>query len=297
MPTWVPNWADAETAKPVGGTGEAGGYSYAEAEYERGGVLSATGVLFATILRADEMGFRDTHDTYDDMVDQICRFAPCNINHSPYVAGGTLIDTFCSTICANKFSNTTRPPRPLYPQFEKSRDFLLAILEDRSRTVTYTPGGDVAICLNFVSDLYYRRSFITTEEGYIGLAPKATKPGDLVCVLLGCPKPLVLRPTPDLQYQVIGECYVHGLGDAQAFLGPLPENWQSVHIYDEEWKIYVWAFMDKETGNTQYSDPRMEKGDQIVKDSVRNADGSETLEVTSGMLQRRGVKVHIFDLI
>ena len=297
MPTWVPNWAVTETATPVRGFGEACGYSYAEAEYESGGVLSATGVISATILSAEEMGFRDAHDTNDEIVDEIRSFAPRNSEHSPYIAGGSLIDAFCSTICANVFTNMTWPPHPVYPQFEKSRDFLLAILEDSSRTFTYTPGSDVSLYLGLVLELCHKRSFITTEEGYIGLAPEASKPGDQICVLLGCKKPLVLRPTPDLQYQVVGECYVHGLGDAEALLGPLPENYQSVHIYDEELKLYFWAFMDKETGNTQYQDPRMEKGGQMVKAPRHHLDGSEVLEVNSEMLWRRGVQVQKFDLI
>lgn len=55
--------------------------------------------------------------------------------------------------------------------------------------------------------------------------------------------------------------------------------------------------MDKETGNTQYSDPRMEKGGEMVETSMRNPDGSVPLKLTGGMLQRRGVKMHIFELI
>lgn len=297
MPTWVPNWAVAETATPVRGAGDACGYSDAEAEYERGEILSATGVISATILRAEDTGIQDTNTTYEGLVDKIRRFAPRNIAHSPYVAGGSLVDAFCSTICTNMFSNLYRPSRPRYPQFEKSRDFLLAILEHSSQAFPLTSGSAVSEYLDLVRHFCYRRSFITTEEGHIGLAPKSSKPGDQVCVLLGCPRPLVLRPTPGLQYQVVGECHVHGLGEAEAFLGPLPENYKSVHIYDEESKTYAWAFMDKETGNTQYQDPRMEKGSQKVKIPIRNPDGSELLVVNSEMLKRRGVQVQKFDLI
>lgn len=37
---------------------------------------------------------------------------------------------------------------------------------------------------------------------------------------------MLLRPTGDGQYQVVGEAYVHGICDGDALLGPLPEFWQ-----------------------------------------------------------------------
>ncbi|PLN79936.1 heterokaryon incompatibility protein-domain-containing protein [Aspergillus taichungensis] len=53
--------------------------------------------------------------------------------------------------------------------------------------------------------------FVTTAEGYIGLAPRATQPGDIIAVLLGSNTPVVLRPKGDRRFSVIGSCYVHGL--------------------------------------------------------------------------------------
>jgi Heterokaryon incompatibility protein (HET) len=66
----------------------------------------------------------------------------------------------------------------------------------------------------------YRRKLITTETGYIGLAPVFSSRGDKVCVLFGCSTPVILRPLPDGYYQFVGECYVHGLmhGEAIAML-------------------------------------------------------------------------------
>lgn len=55
-----------------------------------------------------------------------------------------------------------------------------------------------------------RRSFFTTLKGYIGLGPSSTERGDLICILYGCKKPLVLRPQGE-HFVVVGECYVHGL--------------------------------------------------------------------------------------
>jgi hypothetical protein len=38
--------------------------------------------------------------------------------------------------------------------------------------------------------------------------------GDIVGILLGGSTPLILRPAPGEQYQVIGECFVYSLNDA-----------------------------------------------------------------------------------
>lgn len=62
-------------------------------------------------------------------------------------------------------------------------------------------------------------SFIMTENGYMGLAPVGTQVGDEVVVLLGCPVPLVLRRQNE-KFQVIGDTYVYGLMEGQAFEMP-----------------------------------------------------------------------------
>jgi Heterokaryon incompatibility protein (HET) len=60
------------------------------------------------------------------------------------------------------------------------------------------------------------RRLITTQRGYIGLAPLASKRGDRVCVLFGCSTPVILRPLAEGGYQFIGECYVHGIMEGEA---------------------------------------------------------------------------------
>jgi hypothetical protein len=60
-----------------------------------------------------------------------------------------------------------------------------------------------------------QRALITTRTGYLGLAPKAARPGDVVAILLGCRCPVVLRPCSDSLFLIIGECYVHGLMDGE----------------------------------------------------------------------------------
>ena len=74
------------------------------------------------------------------------------------------------------------------------------------------------------------RRFFKTHEGYIGLCPESARPGDQITVIIGIPSPLLLRLVPTaggrMKYQLVGECFVHGMMWAEVFLGQLPSCWE-----------------------------------------------------------------------
>ncbi|KAK4228914.1 heterokaryon incompatibility protein-domain-containing protein [Podospora fimiseda] len=57
-----------------------------------------------------------------------------------------------------------------------------------------------------------------TERGYLCLLPKHTEVGDQVAILKGGRVPVVLRPRDDGGFRFIGETYVHGIMDGEAFV-------------------------------------------------------------------------------
>ena len=66
------------------------------------------------------------------------------------------------------------------------------------------------------------RRLIITEHDLLGLAPEMSKKRDFICILYGCSVPVVLRrmvdPVTDEEFfTFIGECYVHGIMDGEAF--------------------------------------------------------------------------------
>lgn len=61
------------------------------------------------------------------------------------------------------------------------------------------------------------RRLFTTMQNYIGLGPRALREGDQIWILFGSKVPYVLR-VKGQQYQVVGECYVHGLMNGEAWL-------------------------------------------------------------------------------
>jgi hypothetical protein len=60
------------------------------------------------------------------------------------------------------------------------------------------------------------RRIMRTRNGYIGLAPRYAEPGDWIGVFKGGNFPLVIRPDGP-HWQLIGECYVHGIMNGEAW--------------------------------------------------------------------------------
>ena len=62
------------------------------------------------------------------------------------------------------------------------------------------------------------RVLFRTTEGDVGYGPVSSKPGDQVWVLENARIPFILRPTMTASsFEVVGECYVHGIMDGQLF--------------------------------------------------------------------------------
>ncbi|CZR66862.1 uncharacterized protein PAC_16763 [Phialocephala subalpina] len=77
--------------------------------------------------------------------------------------------------------------------------------------------GNSRDSLDRVTTTVYGRRLIITAKGYIGQARKETRRGDIVCILLGCSIPVILRPGTDgLSYKVVGESYIHGIMEGEA---------------------------------------------------------------------------------
>jgi len=60
------------------------------------------------------------------------------------------------------------------------------------------------------------RRLTVTEKGYLGMAASRAGKGDLICVLLGCSVPVLLRERDGGAFEFIGECYVQGFMNGEA---------------------------------------------------------------------------------
>lgn len=62
--------------------------------------------------------------------------------------------------------------------------------------------------------------FCRTDNGYLGLVPHGTLPGDAIAIIHGCQVPFVLRASDNsLNYRLVGPCYVHGIMYCEALRG------------------------------------------------------------------------------
>jgi hypothetical protein len=64
--------------------------------------------------------------------------------------------------------------------------------------------------------LAHRRKIFIDERGSFGWVSDQAKTGDVLCVLLGCNVPILLRQDGQEEYTFIGEAYVHQLMEGQA---------------------------------------------------------------------------------
>jgi hypothetical protein len=184
------------------------------------------------------------------------------------------------------------------------------------------------------TDCCYGRALVQTKEGFIGLAPADTRPGmattleflryfitdedirppgDMIVVLLGFDKPVILREAYSDRFRVIGPCFVHGLDDANALLGPLPKPWK-VQISDGYVNRDQYRYFNEETGETTLEDPRLEPiNDWERINHEPEADEPETYDyfrnretgfimnsdprMSPEALEARGLPVRLFTLI
>ena len=110
-------------------------------------------------------------------------------------------------------------------------DFCKLVLELKNRDVDTSslPADDILNLYGAQADtlgtvegaMYYLRSVFwnssnrvpfVTETGHFGMAPMFAKRGDVVCLLYGCPNPLIMR-RQDQYWHLMGDAYVHDIMD------------------------------------------------------------------------------------
>jgi hypothetical protein len=77
------------------------------------------------------------------------------------------------------------------------------------------PYSDVIKLSARIAQMMGGRQAFVSRDGYCGLVPSHSRVGDLLCILLGCDVPVVLRPVDNL-YIFVGECYIHRLMQREA---------------------------------------------------------------------------------
>ena len=308
LPSWVPDWSSmGNAAEPIQFAMAHCSWpgQYQRSMREGGRLLEAKGVDIDSIVDVIELRIVGNEKSFWTDVMELQRVATCNTLTNMYVGNGRLVDALCRTFCMDNFRELYEPP-PSYLVSEKegrfafskllggpSKSFKNDVLDDRG----------TQLYLSTVFEYAKNRSFLITKAGYIGLAPKATRPGDRVCVLLGCASPLVIRPVgaDSIKFQVVGEAYVDSAMSGEAFLGPLPDHYRYVAKFDIENGYHREAFFDRHTLKTQWEDPRWkyllgEDYEQRLELNGMTKKNKEAVMRTEA-LKARGVELRWFELV
>jgi len=300
MPTWVPDWSIDLKPKPISRSpcsASAGFESIVFCKEE--GTLSVAGVAVATIENVQPMHFGETGETFLIMLRTLWIMVMSNPTNAIDLEISQL-SAVCSTLCADEFRHTSIPEREQLPDFKSVIQTFKTILATGSLLF-----GDVDSQKDWfsygaiLSATCDNRSFFVTKGGSVGIAPLSARPGDMVCVLLGCYSTVLLRQTRDDTYQLVGQSYMSGVNAGEALLGPLPEHLRPINYRDDQGIMHQFALWNEHTGEVQFKDPRLDKL-LLIPGFQAHDHGKKhfpTIETSVEALRKAGIAAQYFDLV
>ncbi|KAH6984253.1 heterokaryon incompatibility protein-domain-containing protein [Ilyonectria sp. MPI-CAGE-AT-0026] len=316
-PSWVPDFSIAPTLNQLGFQ-FASLHSACHAWLQAPDKLAIVGVKVTTIHSAKKMPQLQGlggESAYQDVLTEIRKAEPAGLNEATYLTGETFREAYARTLIAN-FVRSRLPGYDIFEdidqwQLQPSKNALFGEYEIGEALDVASLSWSERTALNKSSG----RALVESEEGYIGLCPAETQKGDIIVVFLGCESPIALRPQGGGSYKVMGECYIHGLGDGAALLGPLPKPW-IVQVFDDIHGLANnFCFFNKDTGEKTQEDPRLQPlseewvrihiertfDDPVFFDSFKHKVTGEVIKSDPRLrpeaLKTRGVDLREFSLV
>ncbi|CAN8101822.1 unnamed protein product [Discula destructiva] len=320
-PSWVPDWVSACPGETYVPSQFVAGASRAHFRYSETApaALDLLGVRFGRVTHVTEP-LPQGLDRWD-AIRHVRRWQPDDLDHAVYgPSGEPLRKAYALTLICNGVRE--HEPDWIVSSTEEwaQQGFAQALFGENAPVDTEDFGEaapdplrqDVSDALQCCAE----RRFFRTDDGYIGLGPWNTQPGDVLAVPLGCPNALVLRPEgPSVgnHFSVVGECFVHGLHDVEALLGRLPRPWRGVAAWAHGDRR-VLRFVNEQTREMTEEDPRLtaspswercervlDRDDPTIYDFFKNTETGEIINYDPRLepeaLDARGVNLTWFALI
>ncbi|KAE9368957.1 hypothetical protein N431DRAFT_382768 [Stipitochalara longipes BDJ] len=313
-PSWVPDLSSKLKTSRRMDWQFAAGHSRSEVSFEMSNTLNATGIQCATITHIHEP--LPAGADVLECLRLVREWEPENLESGKYVTGGSVRDAHARTLTGNALKDR-------FPDRDYAGSFDEWIAQD-SPTALFGANAKIPLSADskptpmekLALSLLPGRAWVTTSEGYFGLAPLVARTGDIISVFLGCETPILIRPQPNNTFQVLGECLIFGLNDANAFLGPLPSPW-AAHVFDDSTGLFtVLRFYNSETKMKLDEDPRLgplpegweavDRGERTSEDPriFRCFKNKQTGEIVNSdprmepeVLRGRGVELRNFALV
>jgi hypothetical protein len=224
LPSWVPvsiHFSDQKRRPLQVGASHASGDSSAFAIYMPPHELHVSGVLHDTIeavsgvilssLNAKDV-IRSVRECWEAVVD-----SPDSLDSA------FPTDELVWMIAMGRLANRWLGASGL-PDLDEAKEILRELVGSENSTIHNNYSTWTSVVVKILVGLRLAR----TAEGRVCICNQSTQPGDIIAVLLGHDYPMLLRPSPETarKYRVLSRCYMYGIMDAEAILGPLPVSWK-----------------------------------------------------------------------
>ncbi|TKA76950.1 hypothetical protein B0A49_01725 [Cryomyces minteri] len=248
FPSWVPQWhySYTHTLAP-----SAPGVNHAAAadvplfleDLHAGSAntLTATGLSIDTISEAsrvmsdEDFSLPGTHRLHQIWAKHFEKLGACSTRES-------LEKVYCWTVTAGKdwYGMLVEDSEShwadfltYWRKFDPVDPSLVSTYEQKPRDAAHdeSQDGDADRFLEAASNACSGRRIFITSKGHVGLGPAALRTDDRVFVLFGSIVPFVLR-RKNLQFQLVGECYVNDLMQGEAI-----SEWRKGHLTDEKFEL------------------------------------------------------------
>lgn len=244
LPTWVPSWQplgtleakewDERTANLFGHQGfSACGENTLEFQVVDGRILKVSGVKLDHVLSDGIAGCNEvSFGEKEILVMQRKWRRLCGLNmhnRSNYMAGGKATNAFWRTLVNDMLEQGDLTIIGRY-QTEDYKVYRMWVEELEDSDTPYWKSRHVQSYHTVFRAACSGRRFFVTKKGYFGIGPAELEEGDEIYILAGGKVPLVLRPLPESQpntFELVGDCYVHGVMDGEAVTEPTQRSGQS----------------------------------------------------------------------
>ncbi|CZR62733.1 related to heterokaryon incompatibility protein het-6 [Phialocephala subalpina] len=226
LPTWVPDWTRFEAKYPVIGLHHrrppyaAAGGAVADASFSESGYgLRITGFIIDAV---KDRGI-PFHLENDPPSNILLALGACQqwwtIFLKAYDDNPASQKRFLRVACGGDWA-------PIYDIHSPARvtllfDLINAPMPEQIESEEPAPksellGNEQRQVIFSASRLMHGKRLVLSSSKIACLAPWDTEDGDLICILLGCSFPVILRPRDD-HYLLVGEAYVDGIMYGEAF--------------------------------------------------------------------------------
>ncbi|PQE27337.1 Heterokaryon incompatibility protein [Rutstroemia sp. NJR-2017a WRK4] len=266
------------------------------------GRLQVASVRGGVIRTSSEIGRFNTHIS-DRHVAKAIRVAVFRLSDIvPHIHNKFMIESLVRTLACDSFSDLADPLDTSYPSISDSTVLMGQILSD---SYSWGPHGFCArgsvgqLFFKHLRDVSSQKHIFTTMDNRFGLGPSGVRPGDEIHTILGCGFVMILRPTEERAYQVVGPGFMVGLSQEESFLGPFPETVHFASDFRAESSRYYKSFVNKDSGEISFEDPRfVSLGLDLTNYRAKlKEDFGTCLEINPEILQKNNININYIELI